>query len=321
MGIGDSCNGGDECYVFEEVLPDYFHRDPELIKFYSLILPSCMANEFLKLSSQDNFTSQYPHIKRMRKLQDQSSAVEMIIGNEPHLRPELETFLVNNNVELVMNEHFIPKAPPCSKEKHTELSKKWPLNYFKPKWNPEVLSDEVRVRANKYIRLAEKIGRDFGSRGCIIELNGKIAAVGVDSRTTSYPWMHSFISAVNNFSSRLVSSGHRYKQKGDLVDPEERNIQDFEEDLKELGFGLKHEDVDRKEVVSGFELKNQYLCTNCIVYLSHEPCISCSMALVHSRVSKVFYLNKDSERGFLGSRHKLHCIPELNHHYRVFRVH
>ena len=41
---------------------------------------------------------------------------------------------------------------------------------------------------------------------------------------------------------------------------------------------------------------DQYLCTDAIAIYFHEPCIMCAMALVHSRVQRVYYLQK-SEKG------------------------
>lgn len=42
------------------------------------------------------------------------------------------------------------------------------------------------------------------------------------------------------------------------------------------------------------------------------------MALVHSRVARVFY-SIPSKTGSLGTNYKIHAHPSLNHHYRVFR--
>jgi len=42
------------------------------------------------------------------------------------------------------------------------------------------------------------------------------------------------------------------------------------------------------------------------------------MALVHSRIGRVFYLHH-SEDGALGTRYKLHTMPALNHRFDVYR--
>ncbi|RNF27286.1 putative deaminase [Trypanosoma conorhini] len=62
-----------------------------------------------------------------------------------------------------------------------------------------------------------------------------------------------------------------------------------------------------------------YLANNIDLFVSHEPCVMCSMALVHSRVRRVFYSFANPAHGGLGSVYSIHTISSLNHHFRVFR--
>ncbi|KAI0755242.1 hypothetical protein C8Q80DRAFT_1266723 [Daedaleopsis nitida] len=60
-----------------------------------------------------------------------------------------------------------------------------------------------------------------------------------------------------------------------------------------------------------------YLLTSLTLFTTHEPCIMCSMALLHSRVKEVFYLIPMTKTGGCGG---LTCVPRLpgvNHRYGV----
>ena len=46
----------------------------------------------------------------------------------------------------------------------------------------------------------------------------------------------------------------------------------------------------------------------------------CSMALLHSRISNVFYLNKNENFGSLGSIYKLHTLKKTNHRFNVYHL-
>lgn len=62
---------------------------------------------------------------------------------------------------------------------------------------------------------------------------------------------------------------------------------------------------------------SHYLLTSLTLFTTHEPCIMCSMALLHSRVKEIFYLVPMAKTGGCGSTT---CVPKLdgvNHRYGI----
>ena len=56
---------------------------------------------------------------------------------------------------------------------------------------------------------------------------------------------------------------------------------------------------------------------NCTLYVTLEPCIMCTGAIVHSRIDRVVYALEDPKRGFLGSVEDYSNDPRLNHQFEV----
>lgn len=68
-----------------------------------------------------------------------------------------------------------------------------------------------------------------------------------------------------------------------------------------------------------------YLCTGYDCYTLNEPCAMCAMALVHSRLRRIVYVNESpGGRGMLGSGEeafpRLHSRRTLNHHFVVYKM-
>ncbi|XP_014213413.1 probable inactive tRNA-specific adenosine deaminase-like protein 3 [Copidosoma floridanum] len=76
------------------------------------------------------------------------------------------------------------------------------------------------------------------------------------------------------------------------------------------------DDDDEEEEGNGEEAA--YLCTGYWAVLVQEPCPMCAMALLHSRVARIFYGVGNPRAGVLGSRALLHNVPGLNHRYEVW---
>lgn len=68
------------------------------------------------------------------------------------------------------------------------------------------------------------------------------------------------------------------------------------------------------------EYVGEYLATYKDIIVRQEPCIMCAMALLHSRIRRVFYL-RPSPNGGLGSLLCLHKQKDLNHHFAVYKHH
>lgn len=71
------------------------------------------------------------------------------------------------------------------------------------------------------------------------------------------------------------------------------------------------------------EYQDDYLCTDYECFLSQEPCIMCAMALVHSRIKRVFVYcgnqcDECNDQPY--TTHKLHIHTSLNHRYEVWKI-
>ncbi|KAI0916787.1 hypothetical protein AcV7_005825 [Taiwanofungus camphoratus] len=62
-----------------------------------------------------------------------------------------------------------------------------------------------------------------------------------------------------------------------------------------------------------------YLLTSLTVFTTHEPCIMCSMALLHSRVKEVFYLMPMEATGGCGGVACLPMMDGINHRFSISR--
>lgn len=91
---------------------------------------------------------------------------------------------------------------------------------------------------------------------------------------------------------------------------------------------LKHSVMIAIDMIAQIEKENRlkgslisstsYLCQDLLVYTTHEPCIMCSMALVHSRISRLTYIWPHALGG-IESSHFIGDRKDLNWKFQIWR--
>lgn len=89
---------------------------------------------------------------------------------------------------------------------------------------------------------------------------------------------------------------------------------------------LRHAIMDALATMSETSPNSQYFLLHHDLYISHSPCIMCTMALVHSRVQRVFIgeLQSESWRGInpfgKSDGYYVHGMKSLHHRFQSYSV-
>lgn len=61
-----------------------------------------------------------------------------------------------------------------------------------------------------------------------------------------------------------------------------------------------------------------YQLTGRTLFLTHEPCLMCTMALVHSRVKEVVFIHSMPKTGGCGGCTIVADLPTINHRFNIW---
>ncbi|XP_041662164.1 probable inactive tRNA-specific adenosine deaminase-like protein 3 isoform X1 [Cheilinus undulatus] len=317
---------GSECdidsWVAFPVLSDEQSQDVELIEAFAA--PIVNKKETSRLVRELN--NLYPlsglqHLKRVRALKEKGSphpleVIVCLVSDAPDMKEvTIESLLHSDGFKCDgLGEPFVvkvPARPPLTRPQFELASKHWPTSFHEDKQVTVALKGELfgpyqKAQMQMYMISAvtaaeagSKLGMEAVGAVVVDPVMERIIAVGHDCRS-DHPLHHAVMVCID-----LVARS----QGGGCYSFDRYPACTFN----------PTPDLDTSPKDPDSEASSQpYICTGYDFYVTREPCVMCAMALVHSRVGRVFY-GAASADGALGTKYKIHSQKDLNHRFEVYK--
>lgn len=312
------------------VLSDEMSEDVKLLEAYAApITDKRQTSRLVKELSVVHPLADHQHIKRVRSCRDRSSphpleVIVCLVSDVPITtfvtqpqRPSLTDLLSSKDFNFQgLGEPFLVRIParaPLTRPQFERASQHWPTSFHEDKQvtlglTGQLFTSSQKAKIQEYMTTAveaARSGREEGmdAAGAVIvePKSGQVIAVGHDL-TREHPLHHAVMVCID-----LVA----WAQGGGVYRYEKHPLCRYTASDLQLSTG--HRDASASE-----ESVQPYICTGYELYVTREPCVMCAMALVHSRIGRVFY-GAASPDGALGTKYKIHCQKELNHHFDVYK--
>ncbi|XP_076858456.1 putative inactive tRNA-specific adenosine deaminase-like protein 3 [Brachyhypopomus gauderio] len=314
------------------VLSDEKSQDIKLLDAYAA--PIIQKRETSRLIKE--LTVIYPltdlqHIKRVRSCKDKNTPhpLEVIVclASDVPAKQVLTDLLCSKMFDSSgLGEPFlvkIPANPPLTRPQFEKASKHWPTSFHEDKQvtfalRGELFTPSQKAKMQEYMMMAIQAARTGKQKGmdavgAVITnpQSSQVIAIGHDCRRGNHPLHHAVIVCIDLVAHTQGGGAYQYENypacRYNVPDPVPATCHG---DMSTLGNPCSAANV--------MENSQPYICTGYDLYVTREPCVMCAMALVHSRIHRVFYGTASAD-GALGTKYKIHCQKDLNHHFEVFK--
>ncbi|XP_060111495.1 probable inactive tRNA-specific adenosine deaminase-like protein 3 [Heteronotia binoei] len=262
----------------------------------------------------------YPHLKRVRACSSGHSShpLEMILclASDERERETLRTLsglFPGGQLNLSgLGEPFltqVPVHPPLTRRQYEEAASHWPVSFHENKRITQALNGCLFTPSEKaamqsHMELAIQVAQSGERQGMkpvgavvVDPITGRVLAAGHDCRDGINPLLHAAMVCIDLVACGQGGGAYCYQDYPGCTFLPLANSSD--------------------QASSGPD-GLPYICTGYDMYLTREPCVMCAMALVHSRIERVFY-GAPSPHGALATKFHIHSCKNLNHRYEVYR--
>lgn len=273
----------------------------------------------------------------------EDALTELLLANPP---------FAEDGFPLILREVTLPLLPPTSAEQAELWSQQyWPTIYrktnpFGP--HPSIIGraeEEVTANNNvpRLMEMAKKVAGETKSKccgagvGCVIieRPTGKpieVIAVAGDGRHQGFdevagqqnPMAHAVMRAIGMVARKRVRSATRDPTKLnqdmaalDINRPSHTPAVGAPKFVDKTLLDYPLTPMERKAFNKDNLIPDGYLCVDLEIYLTHEPCVMCTMAILHSRFARCVFGIRMPKTGALtadggGLGYGLFWRPELN---------
>ncbi|XP_067459080.1 probable inactive tRNA-specific adenosine deaminase-like protein 3 [Thunnus thynnus] len=310
-----------DSWVAYPVLSDEQSQDVELIEAFAA--PIVNKKETSRLVRELN--SLYPlnglqHVKRVRACKEKGGPHPLevllcLVSEAPRVKEvSVESLLPSGEVRHDgLGEPFVvkvPARPPLTRPQFELASKHWPTSFHEDKQvtvalRGELFSSPQKARMHMYMTsalTAAKQGKELGMEAVgatvVDPATERIVAVGHDCRV-DHPLHHAVMVCIDLVARSQGGGGYCFDRYPACHYSSPRSI-------------------STSDTSQNTPDAQPYICTGYDLYVTREPCVMCAMALVHSRIGRVFYGSAFAD-GALGTKYKIHSQKDLNHRFEVYK--
>ncbi|KNE55260.1 hypothetical protein AMAG_01173 [Allomyces macrogynus ATCC 38327] len=283
--------------AMEFILSDEECRALETVEMWVADTEPAHTNAILSTFPNTTMGGDFAHLKRIRRTDSDGTVIlSILLGStasvsESEVRAKLSQRLPDYQPRFYR--HGVSRWPPLTRAQYEAWKGTWPMYWRESAARKDPLVGAARDAAQALMREhlvahVVKVETETGHKPCSAGLvydpaTKTILAVAHDTRaTTFHPLAHTAMNLIDQVAQARGSAATSPNGK------------------------RKADDAT-------------YLCTGLMVVLTHEPCIMCSMALLHSRVDSVVYASPAPTTGGLGSVVKVHTERRLNHKFKAWR--
>lgn len=302
----------EDSWVAQPVLSDEQSQDIDMIEaFAAPILDKKETSRIVRELNDVHPLNGLQHLKRVRAVRDKVSPHPLevllcLVQDAPSTEAQVSIDSLLSGVVRPdgLGQPFVVKVParaPLTRPQFEVVSKWWPTSFHEDKQvtvalRGELFSPEQKAKMESHMMTAvaaaeagKALGMEAVGAVMVDPSTETVVAVGHDCRG-DHPLHHAVMVCIDLVARHQGGGCYSFDK------------------YPSCRFAPPDSDATAQP----------YICTGFDLYVTREPCVMCAMALVHSRIGRIFYGTASADGAF-GTKYKIHSQKDLNHRFEAYR--